>query len=111
MEIEASIPPSKIRLDKLCRNYSLRIIKLNPNHIIRKRVSPTFPPIESGEEIDWQKYLDWNEDPLNLNKRVPSQLYKICSMIKEEFSHLNVEKINFDLLAPWKTPLKSLINI
>ena len=36
MEIEASIPPLKIRFKKLCNNYALRILKFKENHPIKK---------------------------------------------------------------------------
>jgi hypothetical protein len=36
MEIEASIPPPKIRFKKLCNNYALRILKFKENHAIKK---------------------------------------------------------------------------
>ena len=62
MELEAAIPPSKIRFDKICMNYSLRIMQLFKNHPIRTRVSTSFPPYNNGNELDWDKYLDWNEN-------------------------------------------------
>jgi len=36
MEIEASIPPPRIRFKKLCNNYALRILKFKENHVIKK---------------------------------------------------------------------------
>ena len=61
MELEAAIPPPKIRFNKICMNYSLRIMQLFKNHPIRTRVSTSFPPYNNGNELDWDKYLDWNE--------------------------------------------------
>ena len=61
MELEAAIPPLKIRFNKICMNYSLRIIQLFKNHPIRTRVSTSFPPYNNGNELDWDIYLDWNE--------------------------------------------------
>ena len=61
MELEAAIPPSKVRFNKICMNYSLRIMQLFKNHLIRTRVSTSFPPYNNGNELDWDKYLDWNE--------------------------------------------------
>ena len=62
MELEAAIPPPKIRFNKICMNYSLRIMQLFKNHPIRTRVSTSFPPYNNGSELDWDKYLDWNEN-------------------------------------------------
>jgi len=36
MEIEASIPPPRIRFEKLCNSYVLRILKFKENHVIKK---------------------------------------------------------------------------
>ena len=36
IEIEASIPPPRIRFEKLCNNYALRILKFKENHVIKK---------------------------------------------------------------------------
>ena len=36
MEIKASIPPPRIRFEKLCNNYALRILKFKENHPIKK---------------------------------------------------------------------------
>jgi len=36
MEIEASIPPPRIRFKKLCNSYVLRILKFKENHAIKK---------------------------------------------------------------------------
>jgi len=36
MEIEASIPPLKIKIKKLCNNYVLKIFKFKENYIIKK---------------------------------------------------------------------------
>ena len=36
MEIEASIPPPRIRFEKLCNSYALRILKFKENHAIKK---------------------------------------------------------------------------
>ena len=36
MEIEASIPPPRIRFEKLCNSYVLKILKFKENHAIKK---------------------------------------------------------------------------
>jgi len=36
MEIEASIPPLRIRFKKLCNSYVLRILKFKENYIVKK---------------------------------------------------------------------------
>ena len=58
MKLEAAIPPPKIRFNKICMNYSLRIMQLFKNHPIKTRVSTSFPPYNNGNELDWDKYLN-----------------------------------------------------
>ena len=61
MEIEASLPSSKVRFNKICKNYALRILKMHENHPIRLRVSFSFPLFSNKIELDWTQFLDWNE--------------------------------------------------
>ena len=61
MKLEAAIPPPKVRFNKICMNYSLRIMQLFKNHPIRTRVSTSFPPYNNDNELNWDKYLNWNE--------------------------------------------------
>jgi hypothetical protein len=36
MEIEASIPPTKLRAEKLCHQYALRMLSFSESHSLRK---------------------------------------------------------------------------
>jgi len=36
MEIETSIPPPRIRFEKLCNSYTLKILKFKENYAIKK---------------------------------------------------------------------------
>ena len=58
MKLEAAIPPPKIRFNKICMNYLLRIMQLFKNHPIRTRVSTSFSPYNNDSKLDWDKYLD-----------------------------------------------------
>jgi hypothetical protein len=61
MKIEASIPLLKVRFDKVCKNYLLRIIQMNKNHPIQIRVAEDFPPFSEEIKVDKLKYLNWNK--------------------------------------------------
>src|SRR6266496_6624848 len=61
IKLEAAISSSKVRFNRICKNYALRIMQISKNHPIRLRVSSSFPPYNNGAELDWEKYLDWNE--------------------------------------------------
>ena len=137
MELEAAIPPPKVRFNKICMNYSLRIMQLFKNHPIRTRVSTSFPPYNNGNELDWDKYLDWNEKEqendleiaeldsdsqqeqrhrkkrrkIKRKKKIVSQLFKITSEIFELLPSLKIEKIKQKWNPPWSQSLTSLIDI
>ena len=40
MEIEAAIPPIHIQFDKITRFYRIRVLKLQPDHPVRKIITP-----------------------------------------------------------------------
>ena len=53
MEIEASIPPSKVRFNRICKNYALRILQMHERHPIRLWVSSSFSSFSNEIELDW----------------------------------------------------------
>src|SRR5436189_5372176 len=61
MELEASIPPSKVRFERIYKNYAWRALQMHENHPIKLRVSSSFPPYSNGMELDWEQFQDWNE--------------------------------------------------
>jgi ribonuclease HI len=139
MELEAAILPPKVRFNRICQNYALRILQMPKNHPIRLRVSSSFPPYNSGTELNWEKYRDWNENSQNnfseiaelssnseenmqkhrkkrrktkkKKKKEVSQLFKITASISELLFSLKTEKIKQKWQAPWSENLESLLNI
>jgi ribonuclease HI len=138
MELEAAISPSKVRFNKICQNYALKVLQMPKNHPIRLRVSSSFPPYSSGAELDWEKYKDWNEKnqenseiaEISSNsennmqrhrrkrrkikrkkKKEVSQLFKITSSISELLFSLKTERVKQKWQAPWSQNLSSLLNI
>jgi hypothetical protein len=49
MKIKASISLLKVRFNKACKNYLLRIIQINKDHSIQTRIVKDFPSF--SEEI------------------------------------------------------------
>ena len=43
MKIEADILPISIRFEKICKNYTLKILKMQENHLIKLKISATSP--------------------------------------------------------------------
>src|SRR6266487_617298 len=133
MEIEASIPPSKVRFNRICKNYALRILQMHERHSIRLRVSSSFPSFSNEIELDWSQFLDWNETEDSQHshvyselstsslkrrkrrkiskKKQVSQLFRITASIANLLSSLKTEIISHKEDALWKESLNSLINI
>ncbi len=60
MEIEAAIPPPRVRFEKICYNYAIKIMQMNLMHPIIERVPEDFPPFIEKAEFDSVKLLKWN---------------------------------------------------
>ena len=52
MELEASIPPFKIKFEKIYKNYAWRTLQIHENYLIKLRVSSGFPPYLNEVELD-----------------------------------------------------------
>ena len=53
MEIEASISSPKVRFNRICKNYALRILQMHEKHSIRLRISSNFSLFVNEIELDW----------------------------------------------------------
>ena len=60
MEIEAVILSFRIRFEKICYNYVIRIMQMNSIHLIIKRVPEGFLLFIGKVEFDSVKFLKWN---------------------------------------------------
>ena len=54
IELEASIPPPKIKFKRICKNYAWRILQMHENHLIKLRVSSSFPPHLNEMKLNWK---------------------------------------------------------
>ncbi|OJD10231.1 hypothetical protein ACJ73_09879 [Blastomyces percursus] len=88
MELEAAMAPPKVRFNRLCRSYACRLLKMPKKHAIRTRVSSSFPPYDTGIE------LDWNQNDENI-----------------EHVELQTEKVKAKWNAPWSENLTDLVDI
>jgi hypothetical protein len=52
MKIEASISSSKVRFNKICKNYALRTLQMHEKHSIRLRVSSSFSSFTNEIELN-----------------------------------------------------------
>ncbi len=60
MEIEAVVLPPRIRFEKTCYNYVIRIMQMNSMHPIIERVPEDFLLFIGKAEFDLVKFLKWN---------------------------------------------------
>ena len=61
MEIEAAVPPPRIRFEKTCYNYVIRIMQMNLMYPIIERVPEDFLLFIGKAEFDSVKFLKWND--------------------------------------------------
>ena len=116
MEIEVSISSFKVRFNRICKNYALRILQMHDKYPIRLRVSSGFSSFNNEIDLDWSQYLNWNETEnaqhnhvysklstssskrrkrrrIDKKKQV-SQLFKITASIADLLSSLKTEEIS-----------------
>ena len=66
MEIEAGILPVSIKFEKICKNYALRILKMQENHSIKLRISVNSPFSNQNNGINLASFnniqlAEWNQ--------------------------------------------------
>src|SRR6266487_528415 len=81
MKLKAAIISSRARFNRICKNYALRIMQILKNHSIRLRVSASYSSYNNEAELDWEKYLDWNEK----NQAIETEIAEISSNSNSEF--------------------------
>src|SRR5881396_2602140 len=81
MKLKAAIISSKSRFNRICKNYALRIMQIPKNHSIRFRVSASYSSYDNEAELNWDKYLDWNEK----NQAIETEIAENSSNSSSEF--------------------------
>jgi ribonuclease HI len=108
-EVEAALPPAKVRLDSATRQYAFRARKLPPTHLVRIAI------------LDLEKSRLADPDPLNPDspqlcpkqqKGPPRQLERIIQSIQKALPGLEEEKIISHSFLPWQkqTPFQVSIS-
>src|SRR3989440_8793842 len=83
MKLKAVIISFRVRFNRICKNYALRIMQIPKNHSIRLRVSASFSSYDNEAELNWEKYLDWNEK----NQTIETEIAEISSNSESEQRH------------------------
>ena len=111
MEIEASIPPPRIRFKKLCNSYALRILKFKENHAIKKAYI---------EEVDKDRdELAASPSPSPSSKnltirhllQLKTQLLSLVSRAKQLVQNWKIEKISLEWQKLWSPPISAFFSI
>ncbi len=90
MKLKAAIISFRARFNRICKNYVLRIMQILKNYSIRLRVSASFSSYNNEADLDWEKYLDWNEK----NQAVKTEIAEISSNSESEQRHRKKKKKN-----------------
>src|SRR5204862_1533726 len=83
MKLKAAVIFSRARFNRLCKNYALRIMQIFKNHLIRFRISASYSSYNNEAELDWEKYLDWNEK----NQVIVTKIAETSSNSESEQKH------------------------
>ena len=111
MELEANIEPVKVRLNKKCRKYTLRVITLPETHSIRQRTPLSFPPEnETGQEIPLESnFLDWNQN--SCSQKHPTQLVRVLNSISTLVSTAVQISVQSENPAPWGKSISEVAKV
>ena len=111
MELKASIEPVKVRLNKKCRKYALRVITLPDTHPIRQRTPLSFPPENgSGQEISLESnFLDWNQN--SCSQKHPTQLVRVLNSISTLIPTAAQISIQSENPAPWEESIPEVAKV
>ena len=113
MKIEAALPPTKVRFEKLCKNYALRILQMQDSHPVKQRVTSNSSFLKEinliklnsticSQLADWNQQFSYSESEseseyyfqrmrknkrtkLKKQRKLPSQFFRLCSMLKRLF--------------------------
>jgi hypothetical protein len=82
IEIEASIPPPRIRFEKLYNSYALKILKFKENHVIKKVYIEEVN--KDRDELSANSKLENRENFSKLAKTVVSSYFCILFYLKKQ---------------------------
>ena len=62
IELEAALPPSEIRFNKIYRSYIIKTLQFEKSYIIKKRLPIDFIlNLEEKEKLNLKYYYNWNK--------------------------------------------------
>jgi hypothetical protein len=98
MEIEAVIPPIHIQFDRITRFYGVRVLKLYPDHLVRKLI---IPPKKANQQA-WIKTRSLKRNKLK------TQLKNIMVVINDKRGYYQLESFKLQRDMLWKRTIEYL---
>ena len=95
IKLKANIESVKVKLNKKCRKYALRVITLPETHSIRQRTPLSFP----SEKLE-SNFLDWNQN--SCSQKHPTQLVRVLNSISTLVPTAVQISVQSEKPAPWE---------
>jgi hypothetical protein len=111
IEIEASIPPPRIRFKKLCNSYALKILKFKENHVIKK----VYIEEVNKDRDELVASTSSNSSPKNSTIKhllqPKTQLLSLTSRVQQLIQNWKIERTSLNWQKPWSPPISASFSI
>ncbi len=113
MEIEASIPPPRIRFKKLCNSYVLKILKFKENYAIKK----AYIEENDKDKDELAASFSSSSSPSSKNSTIryllqpKTQLLSLVSRVQQLVQNWKIEKTSLEWQKPWSPPISATFSI
>jgi len=105
IEIEASIPPPKIRFEKLCNSYALKILKFKENHAIKKAYIKEND--KDKDELATSSCFNSKNSIISHLLQPKTQLLSLVSRAQQLVQNWRIKKISLKWQKPWSPPISA----
>src|SRR6266704_1433977 len=109
IEIEASIPPPRIKFKKLCNSYALRILKFKENHAIKKAYIEEND--KDKDELATSSCSSSKNSTIRHLLQPKTQLLSLVSRAQQLVQNWKIEKISLEWQKPWSPPISASFSI
>src|SRR6266702_833268 len=107
MEIETFIPPPRIRFEKLCNNYALRILKFKENHVIKKAYieENNKDRDELAASFSSSSSFGSKNSTIRHLLQPKTQLLSLVSRVQQLIPIWKIERTSLNWQKPWSPPI------
>jgi len=108
MEIKVFIPPLRIRFEKLCNNYALRILKFKENHVIKKAYIEENNKDRDKLAASFSSSSSFSSKNSTIKHLLQprTQLLSLVSRVQQLVPNWKIERTSLNWQKPW-SPLIS----